>query len=48
MSFDIVDFDRDTLVPVHDKVVSGFGGTATPIEQQETIVWNIEDDDGVP
>jgi hypothetical protein len=45
ISFDINDFDPDTLVPTSDLSVSGFVGDAnTPILQMVTIVWHIVDD----
>jgi hypothetical protein len=47
ISFDINDFIPSTLVPVHNRTVSGFvEGSTTAIEQQGTIKWQILDDQG--
>jgi hypothetical protein len=47
ISFDINDFDKESLEPVLNRTVSGFvEGSTTAIEQKGTIRWKILDDAG--
>jgi hypothetical protein len=49
MSFDIRDFDPQSLREVHNHRISGtVMGSGTHIQKQGTIVWNILDDQGIP
>jgi hypothetical protein len=49
ISFDIKDFEQNSLQDAENKQVSGFvANTTTPILKTGTIIWNILDDMGVP
>jgi hypothetical protein len=48
ISFNLNDFDSNTLEPVTNRTVSGFvEGSTTAIEQKGTIKWKILDDLGI-